>query len=115
MTPTIVLKNDRPFIVTGTPGGATIITSVFQTLVDLLDFRLRVPDAVDRPKFHMQWKPDLVYVEQDFPDSVEQAMKAMGYEFKTRGPIGRTEVIRISGGRLEAVADSRGGDSAAGY
>jgi gamma-glutamyltranspeptidase/glutathione hydrolase len=63
----------------------------------------------------MQWKPDLVYVEQGFPDSVKQVMTAMGYQFKLRGAIGRTEVIRVSGGRLEAVADRRGGDSAAGY
>jgi gamma-glutamyltranspeptidase/glutathione hydrolase len=115
MTPTIVLKNDRPIIVTGTPGGATIITSVFQTLVDLLDFHLSAAEAVDKPKFHMQWKPDLVYVEQGFPDSVKQVMTAMGYQFKMRGAIGRTEVIRVSGGRLEAGADRRGGDSAAGY
>jgi gamma-glutamyltranspeptidase/glutathione hydrolase len=115
MTPTIVLKDNRPCIITGTPGGATIITSVFQTIVDLLDFHLPVPEAVDAPKFHMQWKPDLVYVEEDFPDSVRQAMQKMGYRFKTRSAIGRTEVIRISGGNIEAVADGRGEDSAAGY
>lgn len=121
MTPVIVLKDHNPYLVLGTPGGATIITSVFQTIVDLLDFNMSVNDAVNKPKFHMQWKPDLVYVEKDFPDSVKQAMSKMGYTFKERSAIGRTEVIRItqdpsSGEKeIEAVADSRGDDSAAGF
>jgi gamma-glutamyltranspeptidase/glutathione hydrolase len=115
MTPTIVLRNNKPYIILGTPGGATIITSVFQTIVDLLDFNMSVNNAVNKPKFHMQWKPDLVYVEKGFPDSVKQAMGKMGYTFKVRSAIGRTEVIRVTGGMIEAVADSRGDDSAAGY
>lgn len=121
MTPTIVLKNDKPYLVLGTPGGATIITSVFQTIVDLLDFNMSVSDAVNKPKFHEQWKPDVVYVEKGFPDSVKQAMSKMGYTFKERSAIGRTEVIRItrdsvSGEKvIEAVADRRGDDSVAGF
>lgn len=115
MTPTIVLRNNKPYIILGTPGGATIITSVFQTIVDLLDFNMSVNNAVNKPKFHMQWKPDLVYVEKGFPDSVKQAMEKMGYPFKVRSAIGRTEVIRVTDGIIEAVADSRGDDSAAGY
>jgi gamma-glutamyltranspeptidase/glutathione hydrolase len=120
MTPTIVLKNDTPYLILGTPGGATIITSVFQTIVDLLDFNMSVSDAVNKPKFHEQWKPDVVYVEKGFPDSVKQAMSKMGYTFRERSAIGRTEVIRItrdpSGEKeIEAVADRRGDDSAAGF
>lgn len=115
MTPTIVLKADKPYLVLGSPGGATIITSVFQTIVDILDFHLSVSEAVNGPKFHEQWKPDVVYVEKDFPDSVKQKMTDMGYTFKDRGSIGRTEVIRIAGDSIEAVADGRGDDSAAGY
>ncbi len=115
MTPTIALKDGKPYLVLGSPGGATIITSVFQTLVDLLDFNMSVSDAVNKPKFHMQWKPDLIYVEKDFPDSVKLQMEKMGYTFKQRSSIGRTEVIRIAGDSIEAVADHRGNDSAAGF
>ena len=70
MTPTIVLKNDSPFLVVGTPGGTTIITSVFQTLVNIIDFKLSAEDAVNKPKFHHQWMPDVLYMENGFPDSV---------------------------------------------
>lgn len=115
MTPTIVLKNDKPYLVLGSPGGATIITSVFQTIVDILDFNLNVSAAVNGPKFHEQWKPDVVYVEKSFPDSVKEAMTKMGYTFKVRGSIGRTEVIRVAGDSIVAVADGRGDDSAAGF
>jgi gamma-glutamyltranspeptidase/glutathione hydrolase len=115
MTPTVVLKGNKPYLVLGTPGGATIITSVFQTLVDLLDFGMSVSDAVNQPKFHEQWRPDLVYVEAGFPDSVQRNMEKMGYRFTTRSPIGRTEVIRIENAVMEAVADKRGDDSVAGY
>lgn len=115
MTPTIVLKNDKPYLVIGSPGGATIITSVFQTIVNILDFNMNVSDAVNKPKFHEQWKPDVVYVEKGFPDSVKQAMERMGYSFKERGSIGRTEVIKMTPDSIVAVADGRGDDSAAGY
>lgn len=115
MTPTIVLKNQKPFLVLGTPGGATIITSVFQTIVDILDFKLPVSRAINAPKFHHQWKPDVVYIESGFPDSVKNSLRSMGYSFKQRSPIGRTEVIKIEHDTITAVADSRGDDSAAGY
>lgn len=115
MTPTIVLKDNKPYLVLGTPGGATIITSVFQTVVDILDFKMDINDAVNKPKFHEQWKPDVVYTEKGFPDSVKRAMVKMGYTFQERGSIGRTEVIKITKDSIEAVADDRGDDSAAGY
>lgn len=115
MTPTIVLREGKPYLVLGTPGGATIITSVFQTLVDLLDFRMTVSDAVNRPKFHEQWKPEPVDIEAGFPDSVRAPMEVMGYHFRPVGSIGRMEVIRLAGDSVEAVADRRGDDAAAGY
>lgn len=116
MTPTIVLKDKAPFIITGTPGGTTIPTSVFQTIVNIIDFKLSAEDAVNKPKFHHQWLPDQVYVEQDFPLTVRAALIKMGYKINEREQIGRTEIIKIiAGKKLEAVADKRGGDSAAGY
>ena len=116
MTPTIVLKNHAPYILTGTPGGSTIITSVFQTLVDLLDFHLSPHDAVNNPKFHHQWLPDVVYVEQGFPDSLIHALQQMGYRIEPRGAIGRTElIIREDEDHIIGVGDHRGDDAVAGY
>lgn len=116
MTPTIVLKNDRPWLVVGTPGGTTIITSVFQTLVNIIDFKLSAEDAVNMPKFHHQWLPDVLYMENGFPDSVITGLHNMGYNTAQRQSIGRTEVIEISpSGTIEAVADGRGDDGAEGF
>jgi len=115
MTPTIVLKKGKPYIVVGTPGGTTITTSVFQSLVNILEFKLSPADVVNSPKFHHQWKPDIIYIEEDFPQATIEAMEKMGYTFKKREPIGQTELIIINKKKLQAVADKRGNDSAAGY
>lgn len=116
MTPTIVLFRGKPFLIVGTPGGTTITTSVFQTLLDIIDFGLSPSDAVNKPKFHHQWLPDVLYVEKGFPADVALGLQKMGYTLKEREAIGRTEVIRISpSGELEAVADWRGDDDAEGY
>jgi gamma-glutamyltranspeptidase/glutathione hydrolase len=116
MTPTIVLKDNKPFLVAGTPGGTTITTSVFQTLINILEFDMSAEDAVNKPKFHHQWLPDEIFVEADFPQGVRQQLQQMGYKVTQRGAIGRTEVIRINAnGTIEGVADKRGDDSAAGY
>ncbi len=121
MTPTLVLKDDDPYLVLGTPGGTTIPTSVFQTLVNIIDFGLSTSDAVNMPKFHHQWMPDELFVEKDFPAGVADSLKAMGYTISQRGNIGRTEVIKIKkdktgkGYRFEAIADKRGDDAAEGY
>ena len=116
MTPTIVLFKGKPFLVLGTPGGTTITTSVFQTLMDIIEFGMSATDAVNKPKFHHQWLPDILYVEEEFPEDVVIQLQKMGYTVKRREPIGRTEVIRISAdGEIEGVADKRGDDGAAGY
>ncbi|WP_127124623.1 gamma-glutamyltransferase [Pseudoflavitalea rhizosphaerae] len=116
MTPTIVLKDQKPYIIAGTPGGTTITTSVFQTLINLLEFDMSVNDAVNKPKFHHQWLPDEVFVERNFPIAVREELQKMGYKIRERGQIGRTEVIRIQAdGAIEAVGDHRGDDHAAGF
>jgi gamma-glutamyltranspeptidase/glutathione hydrolase len=116
MTPTIVLKENKPFLVLGTPGGTTITTSVFQTLINILEFDMSTEDAVNKPKFHHQWLPDEIMVEAGFPQAVRQQLEQMGYKVTQRGSIGRTEVIRIEpNGHIEAVADGRGDDAAAAY
>lgn len=116
MTPTIVLRDDKPWLVLGTPGGTSIITSVYQTIVDIVDFEMSVSDAVNKPKFHHQWLPDVVFLEKGFDENVKDSLIKMGYDIKTRRAIGRTEVIKVNdNGSLHAVADHRGDDGAAGY
>ena len=116
MTPTIVLQAGKPFLVVGTPGGTTIPTSVFQTIIDIVDFGMSTADAVNSPKFHHQWLPEQIEIEKTFPQELRVALQKMGYKLNERGPIGRTEVIKVlPNGKLEAVADSRGDDGAAGY
>jgi gamma-glutamyltranspeptidase/glutathione hydrolase len=117
MTPTIVLQRGRPYLVTGTPGGSTIITSVFQTLMNILEFKMPAAEAVNAPKFHHQWLPDQIDVEPQFPAGVISSLEQMGYKVTPRkNTIGRTEVIRVNNkGLLEAVGDGRGDDSAAGF
>ena len=117
MTPTLVTKNGKPYIVVGTPGGTTIPNQVFQTLINILEFELSAEDAVYKPKFHHQWLPDELVTEKGFPEEVKTKMKAMGYPLgKERGAIGRTELIRVlANGKLEVIADKRGDDSVAGF
>jgi len=116
MTPTVVLKNDKPYLVVGTPGGTTIPTSVFQTLVNVLEFNMSTEDAVYKPKFHHQWLPDTLDIEKGFARDVIDSLEKMGYKINERGGIGRTEAIKVlKDGRFEAVGDIRGDDDAEGY
>ena len=115
MTPTIVLKNKKTYLVVGTPGGTTIPTSVFQSIVNVVDFGMRAEDAVNKPKFHHQWLPDEVFAENDFDAATLAALEAMGYKINKRGDIGRTELIQVKGKKIIAVGDKRGDDAAEGY
>lgn len=118
MTPTLVLKNKKPFIVVGTPGGTTIPTSVIQSLVNIIDFKMNAADAVNKPKFHHQWLPDVIYIEKGFSPAVADSLRNMGYTLQTRSAIGRTELIKMNPTqkkKIEAVADHRGDDDARGY
>lgn len=116
MTPTLLLKNNKPFVVVGTPGGTTIPTSVYQAIVNLVDFNMNADDAINKPKFHHQWLPDEVMIEKDFNAETKKQLQSMGYKVTERGAIGRTEAIRVlSNGKKETVADKRGDDSVAGF
>ena len=112
MTPTIVLQNEVPLLVIGTPGGTTIPTQIFQSLINLIDFKLPLDQVINNPKFHHQWYPDLIFYEKDFPSTTIESLIKMGYECKQRGPIGRTEGILIKNGVIQAVGDKRGDDHA---
>ncbi|WP_294225999.1 gamma-glutamyltransferase [uncultured Chryseobacterium sp.] len=114
MTPTIVLKNGKPYMVVGTPGGTTIPTSVYQSVVDVIDFKLNANISVNSPKFHHQWLPEAVAFEKNFPETTISEMEKLGYKAERWNQIGRTEMILIDdAGNIHAVADGRGDDSVA--
>ena len=116
MTPTLLTINNKPYLTVGTPGGTTIPTSVFQTIVNLVDFNMSLEDAINSPKFHHQWLPDDVSIEKTFNQKTKAALEKMGYRINERGSIGRTEGILIGPtGKRITVADKRGDDTVAGY
>jgi gamma-glutamyltranspeptidase/glutathione hydrolase len=116
MTPTIVLREGQVWMVLGTPGGTTIPTTVFQMLVNTIDFNLSLPDAVQAKRFHHQWQPDAIQIEEGaLSAEVQQKLREMGHTITVRGPIGRVEAIRRLDHRWQGVADPRGDDSAGGY
>jgi gamma-glutamyltranspeptidase/glutathione hydrolase len=117
MTPTILEKDGKLFMVVGTPGGSTIITSVFQTILNVIDFDKDMQAAVDAKKFHHQWLPDEVDVEDKALDSITLIkLKAKGYNLVPREPIGRVDaILKTKSGYYQGGADSRGDDVAIGW
>ncbi|MEZ2414357.1 gamma-glutamyltransferase [Muriicola sp. E247] len=119
MTPTIVEKDGKLWLVVGTPGGSTIITAVAQTIINTYEFNLSMQQAVEAPRFHHQWLPDYIIFEPDgFPESTKEFLRTKGYKInEERTPvIGKVDAIRIlPDGRMEGGADPRGDDTAVGY
>ena len=117
MTPAILAKDGQLFMVVGTPGGSTIITSVFQTILNVVDFNQSMQSAVNAKKIHHQWLPDEVSVEEKALDSLTMVrLKAKGYKIVQRGPIGRVDaILKTKWGYYQGGADPRGDDKAIGW
>ena len=119
MTPTIVEKNGQLYMVVGTPGGSTIITSVLQTILNVHEFDMGMQEAVNQPRFHHQWLPDVIKMEPNgFNEKVKKELQLLGYELdETNSPvIGKVDAILVlPNGKLEGGADPRGDDTAVGF
>jgi len=127
MTPTIVLKNNKPSLIVGTPGGSTIITSVFQTILNVYEFDMNIQDAVNAPRFHHQWLPDVIIIEKNSADNtIDSLLREKNYNviplpfeydmsgMSPRSSIGAVDAIFIDDkGNVSGGADSRGDDFAA--
>ena len=116
MTPTLVIKNNQPYITIGTPGGTTIPNQVYEGLVNIIDHNMSLKAAIDAPRFHHQHIPDNLNVEADFPEKTINALKEKGYIVNKRYVFGRMDGIMIlPNGNRVAAGDKRGDDSVAGY
>jgi gamma-glutamyltranspeptidase/glutathione hydrolase len=119
MTPTIVLRDGKLFLMLGAPGGSRIINGVLQVLLNVEDFHMNVQDAVNWPRFHHQWMPDVLYVEKGIAPDTARILRGMGHQVSplegTSPVVARVEAILNEGGWLQGATDPRGNGKAEGY
>ncbi len=108
MTPTIVLKDNQPFLITGSPGGSKIITTVVQIITNVIDYKMNVAEATNAVRFHHQWFPDRLEIEQDLNGDTIRLLTRRGHNIvKTNAAIGSTQSIMKLGDRLYGASDPR--------
>jgi len=115
MTPTIVLRDGKLYLVVGSPGGPTIINTVLEVIVNVIDFSMNVADAVDAPRLHHQWMPDVLKLERGFSPDTVALLKARGHTVEIENGQGEVAAIRVIDGWLEGSADPRTEGTAKGY
>ena len=108
MSPTLVEKDGRVFLVLGSPGGSRIISTVLDTLINIVDYGMGPQEAVDAPRFHYQGQPDAVHIERPgLPPETMKPLSEMGYKLVEQRPWGAVELIEIAGDRFYGANDSR--------
>ena len=116
MTPTIVMKDGKPFLITGSPGGSRIISAVLQVIVNAIDFKMPIGQAVSAPRLHQQWQPEDVYVEPGFAPDVLDALEKRGHKIVATPPHTSTNSIEVTAEGYVGAADRRTrGSLAAGF
>lgn len=111
MTPTIVEKNGQFFMALGTPGGSTIITSVLQVFLNVTEYGLTLSEAIDQPRFHHQWLPDVIFCEPPFRHDVRKDLELKGHKFQEKKYIGMMDaILKHDDGTYEGGSDKRGDD-----
>ena len=119
MVPTMLVKDGKPFLLVGAPGGSRIPNGVLQVIINVVDFHMNAQDAVDWPRFHHQWQPDKLFLERGVSPDTIAMLKAMGHEVesseRTAVVIARVEAIVNDKGWLQGGADGRGPGKAVGF
>ena len=116
MSPTIVLKDGKPFLVTGSPGGSRIITTTLQTILNVIDFGMNPAEATVAPRIHQQWTPDQLRYEKGISADTLRLLEQKGQHLQQGSTIGKTQTIQITGSGFAGFSDTRNPDGkAAGY
>ena len=115
MTPTIITRDGKLFMVVGAPGGARIINGVAQVIFNVLDFGMNVQEAIDQPRLHHQWLPDTLYLERGFSPDTKALLEKRGHKLRETGGVASVEAILVDGGWLQGAANGRSSGKAAGY
>lgn len=110
MTPTMVLKDQKPWLVTGSPGGARIITTVLQTIINAVDFGMNPAENAATPRMHHQWQPDVLRLEKGFSPDTINILQQLGYQVETKAAMGKTQTIQLRDDVLTGYSDPRNPD-----
>ncbi len=111
MTPTMVFKDDKPFLITGSPGGSRIITTVLQIILNVIDHDMNIAEATHAPRIHHQWYPDILYTEKVLNADTKRLLAAKGHIIKTRAAMGSTQTLMIKDNLIFGSSDPRRPDA----
>ncbi|OBX09192.1 gamma-glutamyltransferase [Gallibacterium genomosp. 3] len=112
MTPTLVMKDNKPWLVTGSPGGARIITTVLQSIVNTIDYNMNVAEAIMTPRVHHQWLPDELRIEEGISPDTIHLLEKQGYKVVTKATMGRVQIIQAKDDGFYGASDPRNPDGA---
>jgi len=107
MTPTIVLKGDKPYLVTGSPGGSRIITTTLQVIMNVIDHKMNIAEATAAKRFHHQWLPDYIRIEQGLNQDTVSLLQQKGHDIKVKNAMGSTQTIMVNDAGVYGSSDPR--------